>query len=215
MAFAEALRSRGGIENRSAVLRDERKELFRGKDLLRWVKAHPDKSAAALPAGGRRRRCRCLPASARRWPCACCLQPALSACFPTPQRPAHPPAPRNAGKGLEGEQAGLWLGAQLLRRRLAVRVDRASYKPLPNSKKLVKFPKRIVPLHPSDAGVSRVLESRVLGLSRAEAGAGGPPASAPLCLLCAALLLLLRWCCRRLSHTPRTALHCSRARAGV
>ena len=47
MVFAEALRSKGGVENRSGVLNGERVELFRGKDLVRWVKAHPAKCAAA------------------------------------------------------------------------------------------------------------------------------------------------------------------------
>ncbi len=52
--FADGLRSKGGIENRAAVLEGQRYELFRGKDLVRWVKAHPERSAAAA-AGGRRR----------------------------------------------------------------------------------------------------------------------------------------------------------------
>lgn len=45
--FADALRSKGGIENRAAVLQGQRFELFRGKDLVRWVKAHPERGAAA------------------------------------------------------------------------------------------------------------------------------------------------------------------------
>lgn len=49
--FAEALRSKGGIENRSGVLQGERFELFRGKDLVRWVKANPEKCAAAGGGG--------------------------------------------------------------------------------------------------------------------------------------------------------------------
>jgi hypothetical protein len=52
MVFAEALRSKGGVECRSGVLNGERVELFRGKDLVRWVKANPAKCAAA--AGGER-----------------------------------------------------------------------------------------------------------------------------------------------------------------
>jgi hypothetical protein len=69
MAFAEALRSKGGVECRAGVLGGERYELFRGKDLVRWVKAHPDKCvAAAAGEAGRavrdeRRRTRRLPPS--------------------------------------------------------------------------------------------------------------------------------------------------------
>ncbi|KAL4437010.1 hypothetical protein ABPG75_004149 [Micractinium tetrahymenae] len=106
LIFAEALRSKGGVENRSAVLGGERYELFRGKDLVRWVKAHPDKA---------------------------------------------PPAA--AGKAAEGgpEEAARHLGTQLLHRRLALRVDRLNKKPLPGSKKLVKFPRKLAQLPPEQA----------------------------------------------------------------
>ena len=50
--FADALRSKGGIENRAAVLEGQRFELFRGKDLVRWVKAHPERGAAAAAGVG-------------------------------------------------------------------------------------------------------------------------------------------------------------------
>ncbi|PRW58596.1 Translocation sec62 [Chlorella sorokiniana] len=50
--FADALRSKGGIENRAAVLEGQRFELFRGKDLVRWVKAHPERGAAAAAGKG-------------------------------------------------------------------------------------------------------------------------------------------------------------------
>lgn len=102
--FAEALRSKGGIENRSGVLQGERFELFRGKDLVRWVKANPEKCAAA---GG--------------------------------------------VKGGEGEELAKYLGQQLIRRRLALRVDRLNKKPLPGSKRMVKFPRKLVPLPPEQA----------------------------------------------------------------
>lgn len=101
LTFAESLRSKGGVENRSAVLGGERYELFRGKDLVRWLKAHPDK---VLPAV--------------------------------------------AGKAAEGEPEELarHLGTLLLHRRLALRVDRLIKKPLPGSKKLVKFPRKLAQL---------------------------------------------------------------------
>lgn len=51
LTFAESLRSKGGVENRSAVLGGERYELFRGKDLVRWLKAHPDKVLPAVAGG--------------------------------------------------------------------------------------------------------------------------------------------------------------------
>lgn len=57
--FADALRSKGGIENRAAVLQGQRFELFRGKDLVRWVKAHPERGAAAA-AGAADGGCRLL-----------------------------------------------------------------------------------------------------------------------------------------------------------
>lgn len=104
MQFAEALRSKGGVENRSAVLQGERFELFRGKDLLRWVVANPSKCAAA-----------------------------------------------GAGKGGEGEELAKHLGQQLIRRRLTTRVDRQNKKPLPGSKRLVKFPRKLIPLPPEQA----------------------------------------------------------------
>ncbi|KAL4432440.1 hypothetical protein ABPG77_001739 [Micractinium sp. CCAP 211/92] len=106
LSFAESLRSKGGVENRSAVLGGERYELFRGKDLGRWVKAHADKV---------------------------------------------PPAA--AGKAAEGgpEELARHLGTQLLHRRLALRVDRLSKKPLPGSKKLVKFPRKLAQLPPEQA----------------------------------------------------------------
>lgn len=66
MLFAEALRSKGGVENRAGVLDAERFDLFRGKDLVRWVKANPSKCAAAaagwLPAAA----ARCTPPVAAR-----------------------------------------------------------------------------------------------------------------------------------------------------
>ncbi|KAI7845608.1 hypothetical protein COHA_000894 [Chlorella ohadii] len=103
--FADGLRSKGGIENRAAVLEGQRYELFRGKDLVRWVKAHPERSAAAA-----------------------------------------------AGKGGEGaEELARFLGQQLLRRHLARRVDRLNKKPLPGTKKLVKFPRKLALLPPNEA----------------------------------------------------------------
>lgn len=103
--FADALRSKLGIENRAAVLEGQRFELFRGKDLIRWVKAHPERGAAAA-----------------------------------------------AGKGGEGpEEQARFLGQQLLRRQLARRVDRQIKKPLPGTKKLVKFPKKLALLPPNEA----------------------------------------------------------------
>jgi hypothetical protein len=46
------------------------------------------------------------------------------------------------------------LGQQLVRRRLALHVDRLNKKPLPNSKKLVKFPRKLTLLPPDQAAVS-------------------------------------------------------------
>ena len=120
-------------------------------------------------------------------------------------------AAAQAGKGLEGEPLGQWLGAQLVRRRLAVRVDRASYKPLPGSKKLVKFPKRIVPLPPAEAGVSVRAGRPAAGQACRGgwlAGAGGAAAGVcrralgapPSCARAAGAALKLRqrlsWHCR-------------------
>lgn len=52
MKVAEALRSKGGIECRSGVLGGERVELFRAKDFVRWVQAHPEKCAPAATGEG-------------------------------------------------------------------------------------------------------------------------------------------------------------------
>ena len=47
--LADALRGKGGVETRAAVLDDQRKELMRGKDLVRWVKAHPVRCTKLVP----------------------------------------------------------------------------------------------------------------------------------------------------------------------
>ncbi|KAI3433795.1 hypothetical protein D9Q98_003600 [Chlorella vulgaris] len=106
MKVAEALRSKGGIECRSGVLGGERVELFRAKDFVRWVQAHPEKCA---------------------------------------------PAATGAGKPLEGVELAKNLGQQLLRRRLALQVDRLNKKPMPGGKRLVKFPRKLTLLPPEQA----------------------------------------------------------------
>jgi hypothetical protein len=40
--LAETLRGKGGVESRSAVLHGERVEFFRGKDIVRFLKATPE-----------------------------------------------------------------------------------------------------------------------------------------------------------------------------
>ena len=52
------------------------------------------------------------------------------------------------------EELGRALGQQLVRHRLALHVDRLNKKPLPNSKKLVKFPRKLTLLPPDQAAVS-------------------------------------------------------------
>lgn len=113
MQFAEALRSRGGVENRSAVMGDERKELFRGKDLVRWVKAHPEQAASAAPPGGHLAGLLLLTAACRRF-----RDPglALFLCCPVPSDPCSVlfglcPAPcltRSTPNPLDNKQAGAW-----------------------------------------------------------------------------------------------------------
>lgn len=80
-------------------------------------------------------------------------QRSLAALPPAPAVPASPPAP--AGKAAEGgpDELARHLGTQLLHRRLALRVDRLSKKPLPGSKKLVKFPRKLAQLPPEQAMV--------------------------------------------------------------
>lgn len=43
-SFADALRARGGVESRSAVLGSERVEIIRGKDFGRWFRANVNKA---------------------------------------------------------------------------------------------------------------------------------------------------------------------------
>lgn len=105
MVFAETLRSKGGVEYRAGVLSGERYELFRGKDMMRWVKAHPEKPGEAA-----------------------------------------------AGKSFEGsDELARHLGQRLIRGRMALRVDRVNKKPLPGSKRLVKFPRKLAQLPPDQA----------------------------------------------------------------
>lgn len=40
--FADVLRAKDGVEARHAVCLAQRVEIVRGKDLARWVKAHPE-----------------------------------------------------------------------------------------------------------------------------------------------------------------------------
>lgn len=41
--ICDVMRRRGGVEWRSAVVHEERKEFFRGKDMLRFFEADPEK----------------------------------------------------------------------------------------------------------------------------------------------------------------------------
>ena len=41
--FCEEARLRGKVPSRTAICDDDRKEFFRGKDLLRYCEAHPEK----------------------------------------------------------------------------------------------------------------------------------------------------------------------------
>lgn len=43
--FADRLRAKDGVEARTAVLQGHRVEFVRGKDLVRWLAAHPDEAA--------------------------------------------------------------------------------------------------------------------------------------------------------------------------
>jgi hypothetical protein len=58
-----------------------------------------------------------------------------------------------AGKGGQGDGLAKHLGQQLIRRRLAVRVDRMNNTPLPGSKRLVKFPRMLLHLPDQQASV--------------------------------------------------------------
>jgi hypothetical protein len=55
---------------------------------------------------------------------------------------------------LEGVELAKNLGQQLLRRRLALQVDRLNKKPMPGGKRLVKFPRKLTLLPPEQASVS-------------------------------------------------------------
>jgi hypothetical protein len=50
-AFCEEIRLRGKVKCRTAVVDDERKEFFRGKDLLRYCIAKPSKLEGVADAG--------------------------------------------------------------------------------------------------------------------------------------------------------------------
>lgn len=41
--ICDVMRRRGGVEWRSAIVHEERKEFFRGKDMLRFFEADPEK----------------------------------------------------------------------------------------------------------------------------------------------------------------------------
>ena len=73
--------------------------------------------------------------------------------------PYHTPA----GKNLEGDDLARHLGTQLLRRRLSLRVDRLNKKPLPGSKRMVKFPRKLAYLPGDLASVSARQAGRLAG----------------------------------------------------
>ena len=75
-------------------------------------------------------------------------------CFTRPSSLPPRPSPAHlAGRGLEGEDLARHVGHLLLRRGLAVRVDRVVKKPPPGSKKLVKFPRKITAVSPELSAV--------------------------------------------------------------
>lgn len=49
--FADTLRAKGGVEARTAVLGGHRVEFVRGKDVLRWIDAHPEKASRFCSKG--------------------------------------------------------------------------------------------------------------------------------------------------------------------
>lgn len=49
--FADLLRTKDGVEGRSAVLDQERVEIIRGKDLVRYIAANQDKVTLPIAKG--------------------------------------------------------------------------------------------------------------------------------------------------------------------
>ena len=58
--FCEEIRRKGGVPWRTAIVDDDRKDFFRGKDLQRYVEANPGKLEGIVDTG----------ALIRSWPCA-------------------------------------------------------------------------------------------------------------------------------------------------
>ncbi|RMZ57486.1 hypothetical protein APUTEX25_003729, partial [Auxenochlorella protothecoides] len=100
--FADSLRGKGGVEARAAVYQAQRVEIVRGKDLGRWIAAHPEPSSRF----------------------------------------------HNGAKTPEDQAKEVV--ELLLRRNLLQRCERMFKRPPPGSKKLVKFPKKLVPPGPGD-----------------------------------------------------------------
>lgn len=97
-SFADLLRSRKGVESRSAVLHTDRLDIIRGKDFARWYRENSD--LVNLPI--------------------------------------------KQGKKLEEQIPEL--ATLLIRKGLLIRCQRKFHKPPPGQKRLIKFPKKVLPV---------------------------------------------------------------------
>ena len=128
--LADTLRSKGGVEWRSAVMADQRVEFIRGKDLAAHFRAHPEQMQNYVSKG----------APARSFSCFL---------FTTCSR--HFPVLCDAGAALRIDQQIKELGELMIRRRLFIKADRMFKKPKPGKKRLVKWPHKLVPLYEDKA----------------------------------------------------------------
>lgn len=134
--LADTLRSKGGVEWRSAVMADQRVEFIRGKDLAAHFREHPEQMQNYVSKG--------TPVGS----CTCVLLTHIHAAVQQF---------RAAGAALRTDQQIKELGELMIRRRLFIKADRMFKKPKPGKKRLVKWPHKLVPLYDDKA---RALHSR-------------------------------------------------------
>ena len=128
--LADTLRSKGGVEWRSAVMADQRVEFIRGKDLAAHFREHPEQMqnyvSKGTPDGRSSYLLLTLYVAAVQLACA-------------------------AGAALRTDQQIKELGELMIRRRLFIKADRMFKKPKPGKKRLVKWPHKLVPLYDDKA----------------------------------------------------------------